>query len=45
MIMSNHEVFALLIKVMGTIASQIKGPSKNTPHCSIIIEQGVSPGS
>ena len=30
---------------MGTIASELKAPSQNTPHSSIIIWQGVSTGS
>ena len=33
------------IKVMGTIASQLKALSKNTPQSSIILYLGVSPGS
>ena len=33
------------LKVMGTIGSELKAPSQNTPHSSIIISQGVSTGS
>ena len=33
------------LKVMGTIASQLKALSQNTPQSSIILYLGVSPGS
>ena len=33
------------VKVMSTIASQLKAPSQNTPQSSIILQLGVSPGS
>ena len=36
---------AAIIKVMGTIASQLKALSQNTPQSSIILYLGVSPGS
>ena len=35
----------LIVRVMGTIASQLKALSQNTPQSSIILYLGVSPGS
>ena len=37
--------YYIFIKVMGTIASQLKALSQNTPQSSIILYLGVSPGS
>ena len=30
-------ILFIVIKVMGTIASELKAPSQNTPHSSIIL--------